>query len=222
VSTRNPSHHPSAELLSAAASGALTPAVNRIVTAHAALCPHCRATTAKLETLGGVGLEQEASADLAPNALENALAAIAREPSVSKAPHLPEPLAALPREIREFVAPAFGKRAWRSGGIGFKIFDLDLPETANGESFQLFRIEPGSGPPLHTHDGLEFTLVLTGAFKDETGLYRPGDLETGDQSLTHRPVAEAGEVCFALAVTTAPLKFKGTLGLLQRVLNLGK
>lgn len=218
----NPNHHPSLELLSAAAAGALTPAVNRIVAAHAALCPHCRSTMGKLETLGGVGLEEEVSAELAPDALENALAAIAREPGAPKARSLPEPLAALPLEIRDFIAPAFDKRAWRSAGIGFKVLDLDLPATANGESFQLFRIEPGAGPPRHTHGGQEFTLVLTGAFKDETGLYRRGDLEAGDQSVTHRPVAEPGEICFALAVTTAPLKFKGPLGLLQRVLNFGK
>ena len=49
-----------------------------------------------------------------------------------------------------------------------------------------------------------------------------GDIAIGDESVTHRPIAEPGEVCFALAVTTAPLKFKGPLGVLQRVLNFGR
>jgi putative transcriptional regulator len=220
--TNNPTHHPSAELLYAAASGGVTPAVGRIVGAHAALCAHCRNVMAKLETVGGAALEDEAASGLAVDALDKVLAAIEREPRAPTAPKLPDLLSGLPLHIRDAIAPAFGARAWRTAGIGFKIFDLELPSTAAGETFQLFRIEPGSGPPRHTHDGEEFTLLLTGAYKDETGIYRPGDIQKGDPQLTHRPVAEPGDVCFALAVTTAPLKFKGALGVLQRVLNFGK
>jgi putative transcriptional regulator len=219
--TASPEHHPSAELLYAAASGALTPAVARILAAHCALCPCCASAVAKLEAVGGAALEDEADASLAADALDKALAAIGAD-RPAETPALPDALTQMPLVIREAIAPAFGKRTWRTALPGFKIFDLDLPQASRGETFQLFRIEPGSGPPRHTHDGQEFVLVLTGAFKDETGRYGPGDIEGGDPSLTHRPIAEPGEVCFALAVTTAPLKFKGPLGLLQRVLNFGK
>ena len=216
-----PLHHPNAQLLSAHASGALSPAVSRIIAAHAALCPHCRLTVNRLEAVGGVILEDETADELAPGALDAALTAIGAE-SAARMHGLPEDLKSLPTEVHEIVASAIGKAAWRSGGAGLKILELDLPPASNGESFQVLRIEPGYGPPRHTHGGQEFTLVLTGAFKDETGLYRRGDLEIGNETVTHRPIAEPGEVCFALAVTTAPIKFKGPLGLLQRVLNLGR
>jgi putative transcriptional regulator len=214
----NPSHHPDPSLLTAAATGALTPAVSRILSAHAALCPHCRVIMHDVETVAGAALDGEVSVDLAAEALDRALANLgAQETHV----RLPDMLAVLPAGVNEIVAPALGG-TWYSGGVGLKILDLKLPSAAVGENFQLFRIEPGSGPPKHTHGGQEFTLVLTGAFKDETGLYRAGDIAIGDASVTHRPIAEPGEVCFALAVTTAPLKFTGPLGVLQRMFNLAR
>jgi putative transcriptional regulator len=214
----NPSHHPDPSLLTAAATGALTPAVSRILSAHAALCPHCRVVMHDVETVAGAALDGEASVDLAPEALDRALANLGTQETHVR---LPAMLAALPAEVNEIVAPALGG-SWYSGGVGLKILDLKLPSAAHGETFQLFRIEPGSGPPKHTHGDQEFTLVLTGAFKDETGLYRAGDIAIGDASVTHRPIAEPGEVCFALAVTTAPLKFTGPLGVLQRMFNLAR
>jgi putative transcriptional regulator len=214
-----PSHHPNAALLNAAASGQLPPGVSRILSAHAKLCSRCRAMMDKIEAVGGAALEREADAALAPDALERALAAIAK-PAPAHAAH--ESLAPLPDAVKDIVAPALDDASWRYGGPGLKILDLALPQAAEGESFQVLRIEPGFGPPRHTHGGQEFTLVLTGAFKDETGTYRCGDIAINDASVTHRPVAEPGEICYALAVTTAPLKFKGALGILQRVLNLGR
>jgi putative transcriptional regulator len=219
--TLSPAHHPNTALLEAATAGALSPAVSRIVEAHARLCPRCRAIAAKVEALAGAVLAEDDGVELSPDALERALAALDQPPGKAP-PTVPDSLAAIPNEVRDIVAESLGKIAWYSGGPGLKILDLALPKTASGETFQVFRIEPGYGPPRHTHGGQEFTLVLTGAFKDETGLYRAGDIAIGNERITHRPVAEPGEICYALAVTTAPLKFKGPLGILQRVLNFGR
>jgi putative transcriptional regulator len=215
-----PSHHPTPALLQAAANGELSPAVSRILAAHARLCAMCGEAMSRIECVGGAELAQEEGVDVAPDALERVLA----ELGDIEAPHPPvhDSLQALPREIRDIVAPTVAKIAWYTGAPGLKVLDLKLPPIAGGETFQLFRIEPGYGLPRHTHGGQEFTLVLTGAFKDERGVYRRGDISIGDESVTHRPVAEPGEICYALAVTTAPLKFKGPLGLLQRVLNFGR
>ncbi|MCE9522868.1 MAG: ChrR family anti-sigma-E factor [Alphaproteobacteria bacterium] len=222
MTTVTPIHHPHPQLLSAQASGALSPAVNRIIAAHAALCPHCRTTLNRLETVGGALLDDQPVAPLDDGALEKALAAISTPPVAVQPPALPQELSALPLPLRDIISAGIGKATWQSVGTGLRCLELELPTASAGESFQVFRIEPGSGPPRHTHGGQEFTLVLTGAFKDETGLYRRGDIAIGNESITHRPIAEPGEVCFALAVSTAPIKFKGPLGLLQRVLNLGR
>ncbi|MEM6850922.1 MAG: cupin domain-containing protein, partial [Pseudomonadota bacterium] len=83
----------------------------------------------------------------------------------------------------------------------------------------LLRIQPGFGAPRHTHEGAEITLVVRGAFSDETGRYGPGDVSIASQAVTHRPIAEEGETCYALSVTDAPLAFTGALGWLQRAVR---
>jgi RNA polymerase sigma-70 factor (ECF subfamily) len=49
-----------------------------------------------------------------------------------------------------------------------------------------------------------------------------GDLAINDARDGHRPVAESGEGCIALAVAAAPLRSTVPLGLFQRVINLGR
>jgi putative transcriptional regulator len=58
---------------------------------------------------------------------------------------------------------------------------------------------------------MELTLVLQGAFQDEDGYYGRGDIEIASQDVYHTPVADISEDCICLAVTDAPLKFKGLI-----------
>jgi putative transcriptional regulator len=55
------------------------------------------------------------------------------------------------------------------------------------------------------------TLVLQGAYRDETDRFGRGDIEIGDETMNHTPVAEAGEDCICLIATDARLKFEGLL-----------
>ena len=76
---------------------------------------------------------------------------------------------------------------------------------------RLLRGVPGAETGAHRHAGLEYTLVLKGGFSDETGTYAPGDLQVMEGDMRHNPVADPGEDCINLAVTTAPLKFESLL-----------
>ena len=57
----------------------------------------------------------------------------------------------------------------------------------------------------------EYTVVLQGGFTDVTGNYGPGDLQVMEDGMSHNPVADPGEDCINLAVTTGPLKFESLL-----------
>ena len=81
----------------------------------------------------------------------------------------------------------------------------------DGISAKLLRGAPGTEVGHHTHRGQEFTLVLSGGFSDITGSYGPGDLQIADGTLRHSPIADPGEDCINLAVTTAPLKFENLI-----------
>jgi len=80
-----------------------------------------------------------------------------------------------------------------------------------GTRARLIRARPGAAVSTHSHRGEEWTLVLTGSYRDETGVYRPGDLQSTTPENVHRPVADDGPVCINLAVTDAPLVFKDLL-----------
>jgi putative transcriptional regulator len=79
---------------------------------------------------------------------------------------------------------------------------------------RLLRGVPGADSGLHGHKGLELTLVLQGGYSDVTGKYGPGDLQVMEGEARHNPVADPGEDCINLAVTTGRLAFDG---LLQRI-----
>ena len=65
--------------------------------------------------------------------------------------------------------------------------------------------------PDHGHRGIELTLVLQGAFRDETDRFARGDVEIADEALVHTPTAEEGDPCICLAVTDAPLRFNSLI-----------
>jgi putative transcriptional regulator len=75
----------------------------------------------------------------------------------------------------------------------------------------LLYIPAGQSVPDHGHRGLELTLVLQGAFRDQTNRFGPGDLEIATEADQHTPIAEAGADCICLAATDAPLRFSGLI-----------
>ena len=79
--------------------------------------------------------------------------------------------------------------------------------TSESASARLLFIPAGAAVPDHGHRGMELTLVLQGAFADETDRFARGDVEVADQDMEHMPVADIGADCICLAATDAPLRF---------------
>ena len=203
-----------ARLADAYAAGRLDAAMRLLVETQAAMRP--ARDLALAEAIAGEALERETPAALSPDALLQTLAKIdARNlPPPRRRPYADE-VANLPEPLRAAALEALQEHGWTFGGPGVRILPLGLKDSALAE---LIRIEPGYGVPNHTHDAGEYTLVLTGAFHDERGLYKPGDISFADPSVTHTPTAEQGDICWNLAVSEAPLKLTGALGVMQRML----
>jgi putative transcriptional regulator len=81
----------------------------------------------------------------------------------------------------------------------------------DGTSARLLYIPAGQAMPEHGHRGMELTLVLKGAYRDESDRFARGDVEFADEGLDHTPVAEPGEDCICLVATDSRLRFKGLL-----------
>lgn len=213
------------KMLAAYVAGRLVPALELLVEAQGAVCQAAGGDLRIADAVTGAFFECEMPVEVAPGALENVFAAIesgapspaaclpARSPGHAAGAVLEEVLR-LPEPVRTKALEAIGAGGWSFAGPGIRALPLQVPGLARAE---LLRIEPGWGAPRHTHNGAEFTLVLTGAFHDERGLYRPGEIAVAGPGVTHQPTAERGAVCYSLAVTDAPLEFTGALGMIQKL-----
>jgi putative transcriptional regulator len=206
--------HPPAELLLDYASGALAEAPSLVIATHLALCPHCREQVAQFESVGGTLLEHDCEAiPLSSQSRNEVMAALDMDPAPSATPRADALCRILPAPLRDYVGCGLSEVEWQK--LTRQIERMDLGMLSGGKA-QLLKIKAGAPMPAHTHKGLEYTLVLQGNFRDDSGLYRRGDLAVCDQTVAHRPVVGESEDCICLVVTQGALQFTGLLG---RLLN---
>lgn len=203
-------HHPSEEHLLHYASGALPQGASLVVAGHLNFCPDCRSIAREAEIVGGMMLDTEPgvamSIDPAGLDLDRALS--------------PEPAAGdvrsdVPSPLRPYIGGQLSDIRWRTFWPGMQTVRIRCPEDT--ADISLLRLKPGTGMPVHTHGGDEFTLVLQGSYTDETGRYQVGDVALANPELTHRPLADVGGYCVCLTVVEGRLKFSSRLA---RIANL--
>ena len=204
--TQDIKHHLNEDVLMAYAAGTLPEAFNLIVAAHVSLCDTCRAAAESYDAVGGALLETDDSVELSAGSLDATLALIAQgAPEQIKHTRTP---GVLPGPVQDYVGGDLDAIKWRPVGMGVK--QAILPTTSDATA-RLLYIPAGCAMPDHGHKGMELTLVLQGAFQDDDDYFARGDVETADEHLHHTPVAAQGEPCICLAVTDAPLTFKGLI-----------
>lgn len=198
-------HHLSDKLLMAYSAGTLPEAFSLAVAAHISMCDECRARLASFDAVGGALMEECSDADLSETAFEDTLALIDAVDTTVPATAAPA-IGTLPRPVQDYIGGDLDAVKWKSVGMGVK--QAILP-TSREATARLLYIPAGAAVPDHGHRGTELTLVLQGAFADEVDRFGPGDIEIADEDLDHTPVAEVGADCICLAVTDAPLRFRG-------------
>jgi len=199
-------HHPDELLLLGHAAGRLEEATTLIVAAHLNFCDRCRSDVAGLVHAGGVLLDDIAPVALADDALARTLA---RLDAVDAPPALPVSRDNTPAPLRAWMGRDLSDVRWRRMGPRLGYVNL---MRRGPVALRLLRGAPGSDTGRHGHRGVEYTLVLRGGFTDETGSYGPGDFQIATPDTRHNPVADAGEDCINLAVTTGRLIFDGLVG----------
>ncbi|ETW10930.1 anti-sigma factor ChrR [Roseivivax marinus] len=217
------SHHLTDELLMAYSAGTLPEAFDLAIATHLSLCDTCRASAESYDAVGGALVEDGTQAEMSDGALSEMLERI-RSEAPEPVGTTPRPEAAgapsvLPAPLAAFIGGDVDAVKWRPVGMGVKQAILQTADDA--ASARLLFIPAGTAMPDHGHRGTELTLVLQGAFSDEAGTFARGDVEIAESDDDHMPVADAGEPCICLAVTDAPLRFKGWLPrLAQPFLNI--
>ncbi|PWG16303.1 ChrR family anti-sigma-E factor [Salibaculum griseiflavum] len=203
-------HHLTDALLMGYSAGTLPEAFNLVVASHVSLCDECRARLAEFDAVGGEIVAMSETAEMSADSLALTLAAISDAPAEEEQAAAPEitGTAVLPRPIREYVGGDVEAVKWRKIGGGVRQAIL---RTSKNATARLLYIPAGCAVPDHGHAGTELTLVLQGAFRDETDRFGAGDVEVANEDLDHQPVAEDGEDCICLAATDAPLKFNAMI-----------
>ena len=202
-------HHLTDQLLMSYVTGNLPEAFNLVVATHISLCDECRARAGELDAVGGAILGDTEGVAMAEGSLQDMLDRIAAFPAMAS-PAAPAALMArgLPAPLCDYVGGDLASVKWR--GIGMGVRQAVLP-TSKEASVRLLYIPAGVAVPDHGHGGMELTLVLQGAFRDQTDRFGPGDIEIADEAMKHTPVAEPGGPCICLSATDAPLRFSGLM-----------
>ena len=194
------------------ASGALSEGPALAIATMLAINPAGRSLYSALEDTGGAMLE-----DLAPEAVSEGLLAgtLRRLDADAGRPQVDPPVrtragASLPPPLWRYAPDGLESLRWKNWGRSVR--EAVLPLADRSHRATLLHVRGGHGVLPHTHEGMEFTLVLEGSFHDETGRYHAGDLQICDGSVRHRPVADKGADCLCLTVLDAPMHFTGLMG----------
>ncbi|MBL8545914.1 MAG: cupin domain-containing protein [Hyphomonadaceae bacterium] len=192
-------HHPSDDILTAYASGALEAGFGLVVGAHLEVCATCRARVGTFEAVSGAALKSLPDAEIGADALSNVLARLETQAGASDRQDTRPLLERLSLKPKKWIAP------------GVWVAAVNTPHAKDNRVY-LLSVAPGMPAARHEHSGAEFCTVLKGAFRDEVGLFQAGDFAAADDNLCHLPVVEGDEPCLCLFATEGRLKAQGLLG----------
>jgi putative transcriptional regulator len=172
-----------------------------------------------VESLGEIGGELLNTAEAVPvsdglfdRIIENLDSLVEEDPSDGVLHHCSD---AISTELPEFVQRFLPDEEldWRRLSPSLKVAPISVGEEVY--ELALHRIDAGGKAPEHDHLGKEITVVLTGSFSDEDGVYQAGDFLVRHPGDTHRPFAARNQECICLSVLEAPIRLTG----IKRVLN---
>ncbi|MEM8976712.1 MAG: ChrR family anti-sigma-E factor [Pseudomonadota bacterium] len=203
-------HHPDTATLMSFAAGTLAEPLAAVTAAHVSMCKQCQDELKSLELLGGLLLQEQPVSVLeeeTPSAqIQPDDEAVDLSPEQSAT--VMQPCALLPTPVARHFSLSEETIPWRRLGPGIWHYQLPLSDGVEGD-LRLLKIAAGRKMPEHGHGGSELTLVLSGAYADETGRYMRGDMQDLDDDIEHQPVADKDTGCICLIASERPAQFKG-------------
>lgn len=203
--------------LAAYAAGQLSVGQSLMAAAHIDMCPELHSDILRLEAVGGQLLEDlQPSNTIGYSMLGNILNRIEEQEESfpikhqSAVPTVREEKESLfPKTIRRFLGFDFTEVRWRFAGPGSMISHL-WQDDAGGRMW-MFKSRAGTITPVHTHSGIEWTLILQGGYTTKEGHFLRGDLHQVDEHDEHQPVMDDDEDCICLVFTEGPTIYSSFL-----------
>lgn len=211
-------HHPSETTLISYASGALPAAIAGVVACHATICPECRTKVRRLKLIGALLLEMIEAEPLAEAEVTLAVSRIAQH-NVLPLPRADRPSdPMLPAPLAHYLGMTSDEIPWKTLVKGLQQYRVRLPK-GSGE-IRLLRARPRLRLLKHRHRGMELTMVLKGAYRDETGEYHRGDVSDLNEDIEHQPKVLSDDECICIIASEAPARYSELLPrLLQPIMG---
>jgi putative transcriptional regulator len=208
-------YHPEELMLMNYAAGNLSSAEALIISVHLASCHQCQTYVRQTNLLGGVLFEK-----ITPATEDNWDDVDAFISSLPERKNIPAEAVSsvetgFKNPLAKYLPTDLHNLAWKKQTNTISKFDLSGLIGEKGANVVLQKISAGAQVPKHTHKGTEYTMILSGGFSDELGVYHQGDFLSRDARHKHSPTALQNEDCICLAVLDAPIRFTGWM----RVLN---
>lgn len=212
------------EILSAYAGGSLPSGLSLLTAAYLTYSPEARDRVAQFEAVGGLLLETaEPESAIAAPSLASTLAlldgAIPSGAWSDRRPARPRTVppgveTVLPRCLVDGLGVTEHDAPWRFRLPG--ISEACFEGFGEGEEVSLLRASPGAPILSHTHEGLEATLILSGAMEDRGRILRKGEVTVNTSVDDHKPRILDEGTCICFVVMTGQMRFTGPIA---RVLN---
>ncbi len=114
-----------------------------------------------------------------------------------------------PDSLRRALGHGLRDLKWKTLVPGVAVHDvLGNRRYEEGERIYLLKAKGGMKMPEHSHNGEEWSLVLTGSYSVDDTTYSRGDIHIEDETETHAPHIDEGQDCICLVMTQGPLVMK--------------
>jgi putative transcriptional regulator len=210
------SHHPDDATLMSFSAGSIPEALSVVVASHIALCPSCAKEVERMDALGAIlmgALEPVKMVQAVPSVASAKAGLSTSDKRSSRGTNTD-----LPGPLSRIVGTDLADIPWKRLGLGVWHLPLPLSEDAEGD-LRLLKVGPGRVMPEHGHGASELTLILDGAYSDKYGEFKRGDLADLDDSVEHRPIANASQGCICLVASERRAKFKTLIGRIAQPLT---
>lgn len=201
-------HHPDEARLLDFSAGNLSQAQALCVRMHLNQCQRCRCQADMMDSIGAVFLDRQEQIGndtrLSDGLFDQILSRIEDQPQSSRPIHQPpaDPL-------RKLLGKELDQLPWKRQLGAVSVLDITDLFPDQSEQIVLQKLNAGGRAPRHTHRGVETTVVVTGGFTDNRGVFEVGDFVVLDQQVEHQPVALHGEDCITFSILSAPVKLTG-------------
>jgi len=202
------SHHLKDETLQDYSAGVLSVPMETLIACHLTLCPECRKRVELTDAIGGLSLNDGATATMNVTA-EDILQLDRKTRATDTDKKTPVAnCAGVPKPLARLLPGPLHDLPWKSFGPGMKQFNLGTQPRKQG-AFKLISLEPGSRMSKHTHGHRELTFIVSGSYSDELGQFEAGDISDLSANHHHTPHVSSDVPCISLIATDAPVKFDG-------------